>query len=156
VYQLLADMPAERFTALYTALPSDVSRALDGAIARMLNCRVPSVRRQPEALRAKALRAFILRERDDDVSADLLRAYFLGARKPLVTQFLDATGVAHEDGQVGEEDAEPDAARVPDAVKALLADHDPRDVRLYLQVAALQWPEHTGLADALEAVPASG
>jgi hypothetical protein len=61
------------------------------------------VAKQPEALRVKALRTWIGRQKDDAVAGDLLRAYFLGPRKALVIQFLDATGTAHEDGQVTEE-----------------------------------------------------
>src|SRR6185295_12981124 len=102
---LVLSLPPERFAAVYGALPTELSQALDGVIARMLNSRVASVRRQPEALRARALRAWIVRHRDEDVAGDLLRAYFLGPRQPLVTAFLDATGVPHENGQVTDDGA---------------------------------------------------
>jgi hypothetical protein len=159
--ELLLALPPERFLAVYTALPEEVSQALDGAIARMLNSRVGSVRRQPVALRARALRAFLARFRDEAVAADLLRAYFLGPRLPLVTAFLDATGVPHEQGQIGD-DARPDAAKIPDAVVALNAAHDPGDVQLYLAIAAMQWPDvpelkaaRTSTAPAAPATPAA-
>ncbi|MHC5209371.1 MAG: hypothetical protein ACYTG2_01475 [Planctomycetota bacterium] len=140
MHQLLTAMSPERFTVLYESLDPKVARALDGPIARMLNSRPRSIARQPVTLRVKALRAWITRERDEQVAGDLLAAYFLGPRKDLVTSFLDATGVTHEDGQV-EDDARPDAAKIPDAVAALLAEHDREDVGLYLQVAAQQWPD---------------
>lgn len=140
MHQLLTGMPLERFAALYESLDEGVARALDGAIARMLNCRAGSVARQPAAMRVKALRAWIARERDDSVAGDLLAAYFLGPRKDLVIAFLDATGVAHEEGRV-DGDARPDPAKVPDAARALAASHAQEDVRLYLQVASLQWPD---------------
>src|SRR5262249_26818231 len=85
VLDLVLALSPERFASLYGALPVDISTALDGAIARMLNSRVASVRKQPEALRAKALRAFLVRTRDEAVAGDVLRAYFLGPRLPLVT-----------------------------------------------------------------------
>jgi hypothetical protein len=150
VLDLVLALPAERFANLYGALPPDLSAALDGPIARMLNSRVPSVRRQPQALRARALRAWIVRQRDEDVAGDLLRVYFLGPRLPLVTSFLDATGVKHEKGQIGD-DAEPDPAKVPAAVEALQKEFEADDVRLYLAVAARQWPENKAVLEAAAA-----
>ena len=153
---LVLALPADRFANLYGALPPELSAALDGPIARMLNSRVPSVRRQPQALRARALRAWIVRQRDEDVAGDLLRAYFLGPRLPLVTSFLDATGVKHEKGQITDDESEPDAAKVPAAVEALLKEYDAEDVQLYLAVAAQQWPENAGVRDAAAADRKSG
>jgi hypothetical protein len=153
VYQLVASLPPERFAALYAALPPEARQALDAPVARVLNSRVPSVRRMPEALKVKALRAWLTREKDEALAGEMLRAYFLGPRKPLVLAFLEATGVKHEDGQVTDE-SEPDAARVPEAVQALLAAHERADVALYLRVAALQWPGNVAVRDALAALAA--
>ncbi len=147
--QIVLALPPERFAAVYGALPPELSAALDGAIARTLNARLPSVRRQPVALRARALRAWIVRQHDDTIASDLLRAYFLGPRLALVTAFLDATGVAHDKGQIADDGA-PAPDKVPAAVEALLAGHDRDDVRLYLAVAALQWPEIAALRKALD------
>jgi hypothetical protein len=151
MHKLLAELSPERFAALYASLDEPVARALDGSIARMLNCRPQSVRRQPAAMRAKALRAWILKQRDETVAGDLLRAYLLGPCKELVTQFLDATGVSHEDGQVAD-DSSPDAQKIPGAVEALLGAHERDDVALYLKVAALQWPDEAALRTALESL----
>jgi len=153
VHDLLIALPPERFATLYRSLDPPLARALDGAIAQVLHSRVQTVAKQPEAIRVKALRNWISRQKDDAVAGDLLRAYFLGPRKPLVIQFLDATGTEHEEGQVTEE-GKPDADKVPDAVKALLADHDRDDVRLYLQIAARQWPEVPAIGEALADLPA--
>ena len=147
MYQLVAELSPERFTALYRALPDEMRQALDAPVARVLNARPTFVRRQPEALKIKALRAFLARERDDTLSGEILRSYFLGPRKALVVAFLDATGVKHEDGQVADE-AAPDAAKVPEAVKALLAAHEGEDVALYLRIAAIQWPENEAIRKA--------
>ncbi|HZJ72615.1 MAG TPA: hypothetical protein VFF36_16895 [Planctomycetota bacterium] len=153
MHDILIALPPERFAALYRSLDPPLARALDGAIAQVLHARVQSVAKQPEGLRVKALRTWISRQKDDAVAGDLLRAYFLGPRKALVIQFLDATGTPHEEGQVTD-DGKPDAAKVADAVKALLADHDRDDVRLYLQIAARQWPEVPALGEALAGLPA--
>ena len=149
MFRLLTELPAERFAAIYEALPDDMSRAFDPAIARVLNARMPKVRKTPVAMRAKALRAFLMRERDEDVAGDILRAYFLGPRLELVTDFLDGVGVKHEKGQV-EDESEPDGGRVPAAIDAVLEDHDRGDLGLYLQIATVQWPEVEALKHAAE------
>ena len=148
MHDLLTALPPERFASLYRSLDPPLARALDGAIAQVLHARVQSVAKQPEAIRVKALRNWISRQKDDAVAGDLLRAYFLGPRKALVIQFLDATGTAHEEGQVTDE-GRPDPAKVGDAVSALMQAHDPEDVRLYLQIAARQWPDVPAVAEAL-------
>ena len=149
MYQILADLPPERFTAFYSALPEEMQRALDGPVARVLNARLPKVRHQPAALKVRALRAWLSRERDETLAAEMLRSYFLGPRKDLVVAFLDATGVKHKDGQI-EGDDKPDAAKVPDAIAALRKAHDAEDVRLYLRIAALQWPESEAIVKAAQ------
>lgn len=149
MHRLLTELSPERLAGLYAALPEQVRRALDVPIARALNSRPASVGKRPEALRVKALRSYLVRTRDDEVAGDLLRAYLLGPRADLVKGFLDATGVAHEDGQV-EGDAEPAPDKVGPAVEALLGTHEREDVHLYLQVARVQWPDNQGVADALQ------
>jgi hypothetical protein len=150
---LLTGMSPERLETLYTSLPDGEQAALDVAVARVLNSRVDVARRRPMPMRIKALRAWFQRSRDDDLALDVLRGYLLGPRQQLVTDFLDATGVAHEEGQVEDDDASPDGAKVPEAVQALAAKHDPVDVRLYLEVARRQWPQVPELTAALESLP---
>ncbi len=152
VLDLLTAMSPDRFGRLYARLDPQVARVFDGAIARVLNARPGSVGKLPAPTRTKALRAWLLREKDEAVAGDLLRAYFLGPAKELVVEFLDATGVKHEDGQV-EDGTEPDGGRVASAVSDLLEDHDVEDVRLYLQIAARQWPSIEELGRALEELP---
>ena len=53
MYQLLAELPPERFTAFYDALPEEMRQALDAPVARVLNTRLPSVRRQPAIIRER-------------------------------------------------------------------------------------------------------
>ncbi len=149
--ELLA-MSDERFASLYGSLEDNAKAGLDVPIARMLNSRVATAARRPLPMKLKALRAFLRRERDEDLALDMLRSYFLGPRKALVVDFLDGTGVEHEDGQIGEDDAEPDGTQVAVTVEALLNDHDKEDVRLYLAVARRQWPEIEAIEDALGTV----
>ena len=155
MYQLLTDLDLDRLGALYESLERPAQQILDGAIGKALNSRPQKVAKRPLEMRMKALRSWLLRTRDDELAGELLRAYLLGPRKELVTSFLDATGVPHEDGTVEEEDAKPDEAKVAEAVKGLLKDHHEGDVRLYLEIAVRQWPESEGLKTALDELRAA-
>jgi len=155
VYRLLTEMSVDRLAVVYEALPEEMTLALSGPIGQALNSRPQSVAKRPVGMKVRGLRAFLLKKKDETLSAEMLRAYFLGPRADLVKQFLDATGVAHEDGQVEHEDSQPDPKKVATAVKALREKHDDEDVDLYLRVAAIQWPENEGLAKAVEDVTAS-
>ena len=63
-------------------------------------------------------------------------------RKELVTGFLDATGVEHEDGMLEDLDkARPAAGKVREAVAELDKSFDRDDVTLYLSMCAEQWPD---------------
>ena len=46
------------------------------------------------------------------------------------------------------DEGEPDAAKVPEAVQALLAAHERNDVALYLRIAAIQWPDNEAIRKA--------
>ena len=154
MYDLIANLSLERLGVIYAALPEGSRRALAGTLATVLHARPHKVARFPQETQVKALRATLKKTRNDDLAQELLGAYFLGPRKPLVEQFLEATGVEHEDGQV-DGDAKPDDEKVPAAVKALLADHDAEDVLLYLQIAKQQWPKSEALEAECEALLAA-
>lgn len=154
MHELLTAMPLERLQGLYEALPDELARALDAPIAKALNSRPQTVAKRPVVMRMKALSAWLRRTRDDTLAGELLRTYLLGPRKELVVDFLDATGVEHEDGEI-EGDGAPDEARVPDALEALLADHDPGDVALYLEVATRQWPDSEAVTAARDKAKAA-
>ncbi len=147
--QLIDSMSLERLTALYESLEERGQRALDGPIGKALNSRPQTVAKRPLPMRIKALRAFILRTRDEDLALELVRSYLLGPRKDLVTGFLDGVGVPHEDGSI-EGDDEPAEDKVAETLEALGQEHDPGDVLLYLEVAAMQWPESEAVKKALE------
>jgi len=62
--------------------------------------------------------------------------------KELVTDFLDETGVEHEDGMIENVDtAKPAADKLAGAVAKLDEKHNPQDVTLYLSMCVEQWPQ---------------
>ena len=70
-----------------------------------------------------------------------LIVYHLAEHRPMMTAFLDALGIAHEDGLIKEEHVAPDPARIPPAVKQLSEQFPPEDVKLYLNTLLCQDPE---------------
>ncbi len=74
------------------------------------------------------------------VAARLLVAYHLEQQRPMMASFLDALGIAHEDGLIADENVEPpDAATLKSAAAAIAKAYPPDDVALYL--ATLQWQD---------------
>jgi len=73
-------------------------------------------------------------------------------KKELVTGFLDATGVAHEDGMIQDMDDDgPAADKIGAAVKELDSTFAPEDVTLYLALCVEMWPQSEALQAALAA-----
>ena len=87
------------------------------------------------------------------VAARLLVAYHLAHQRPMMAAFLDALGIAHEDGLISDEDMEaPSAERLAGAAKTLGGSYAAPDVALYLSTLMWQDPDTWG---GLEKVPES-
>ena len=64
------------------------------------------------------------------VAARLLVAYHLAHQRPMMAAFLDALGIAHEDGLINDEEMEaPPAERLEQAAKRLAPRFRPRTWR---------------------------
>ena len=59
----------------------------------------------------------------------------------MMVAFLDALGIAHEDGVIKEDEVKPDAAKMPAAVEQLAQQFPRDDVRLYLSTLVSQDPD---------------
>jgi hypothetical protein len=147
VLEELDRMSDERFLALYEALAQRGFGPLDAEVAKALKFRPQAIRKLPMETRARKARRLIEARRNAELCYELFGSYLVRTKKELVTSFLDATGVGHEDGMIADvEAAQPDPAKVPDAVRALDAEHPPEDVTLYLALCVEQWPDHERLA----------
>jgi hypothetical protein len=83
------------------------------------------------------------------MAARLLVAYHLEHQRPMMGAFLDALGIAHEEGIIAEEEVQPPA---PEALKkaatSIAASYPADDVSLYLSTLVWQDPDTWGsLAD---------
>jgi len=153
-YQVFAAMSqeqAERFLrTLSQEAPALAAQALAAAGAAM-KARPVYLRRLPLERRATAVRRALARVGANALAEELLAAYFLECRKPLLVEWLDRAGVPHEDGTLRDETpAPPEPASLAKAVAAFLENAGPepeareeRDLllRSFAAQSAVDWPD---------------
>jgi hypothetical protein len=83
----------------------------------------------------------------DQIAARALIVYHLAAQRPMMTAFLDALGITHEDGLIKDEGVKPDVAKVGPAAAQIAKQFPPDDVRIYLNTLRCQDPETWGALD---------
>ena len=118
-------------------------------IAQRIKFRIKSVLSMPVERKAKQLVA--LPAVSEMVAARLLVAYHLVHQRPMMGAFLDALGIAHEEGLISEEDVQPpDPEKLKAAAKTLAASYPAADVTVYLSTLTWQDPDTWGgLAESL-------
>ena len=105
------------------------------AIARRLNFRPKSVLALPIERRAKHLAH--LNDVSDSVATRALIAYHFSARRSLMGAFLDALGIAHEEGLIKEDSvAPPSKEKLAEAITSVRGTFPASDVDLYVQTLA--------------------
>jgi len=119
------------------------------AIASQYRFRPKTVRTLPLDKKVKYLAT--LPGLSDSVAGRVLVAYHLAHQRPMLGAFLDALGIAHDNGVLtGQDLAAPDAEKLKGAAETLRAAFPPADVDLYFQTLLVQDPETWGaLADLL-------
>src|SRR5262245_13409831 len=147
-YQVFAAMSPEEAERMLRVLAKDapamVRQAVDAA-AVSIKARPVFLRRQPFELRAKTIRRALARVSANLVADELLAIYFLECRKPLLLEWLDLVGLAHEDGALkDEEPKQPAASDLAAAVAKYRGAGDDPDRELLLRAfsaqAAIEWP----------------
>lgn len=132
------------FGHLAKEVPAAFTQAL-AAAAGAMRARPVFLQRQPFPKRAAAVRRALSRVAANPLAEELLAVYFLECRKPLLLEWLDGVGVAHEDGTLKEEQPpEPEAAALETAVATFREGEDAADRQLLLRAfaaqAAIDWP----------------
>ena len=77
----------------------------------------------------------------DTLAARTLAVYHLSEQRPMMGAFLDALGIAHDDGLIRDEAVTPDAAALGSAAAQLAGQYPPDNVSLYLNTLLCQDPE---------------
>jgi hypothetical protein len=117
------------------------------SIAHRIKFRLKSVQTMP--LDKKTRQLLSLPAVSEAVAARLLVSYHLQHQRPMMGSFLDALGIAHEEGLIADEELTPPAAdRLGAAARTLAASFPAEDVSLYFSTLLWQDPETWGgLAD---------
>jgi len=104
-------------------------------LARRLNFRAKSIQALSVERRARHLAQ--LTDISEHIATRALIAYHFAHRRPLMAGFLDALGVAHENGLIADEQMTPPTVEVLGAaIAAVRKTFDPADVDLYLRTLA--------------------
>jgi hypothetical protein len=86
----------------------------------------------------------------ETLAARALIVYHLAEQRPMMAAFLDALGIAHEDGLIQEDGATPEPEKLAPAAAEIARQFPPADVSLYLNTLLCQDPATWGgLADVI-------
>jgi len=104
-------------------------------LARRLKFRPQSIQALPVERRARQLAQ--VSDVTDAIATRALIAYHFSNHRPLMSAFLDALGIAHENGLISEEEVKaPDRERLAAAAATVKTSFDPVDVDFYLRTLA--------------------
>ena len=98
VIEQLRQLSPERFESIYETLARDGFGPLDGEVAKLMKFRPHMIRKVPFAQRARRARTIMEQAGNAEMCYELFGTYLFAAQKQLVLDFLDGTGVEHEDG----------------------------------------------------------
>jgi hypothetical protein len=153
-HELLGFMsPALALEILTYAYETDKAlyHATLGAVAEARKLRPVFLERQPRSQRHTMMLATLTRPALDLVAGNLLRTWLLKKHKQMLVDFLDALGIAHQDGVVEDLPKSMDDAKVRAAVEGLLAKYPPEAVAVYLhafnEMNEVEWPNLRAMLD---------
>jgi hypothetical protein len=146
--QLWKQLPPERKLQAAEAFWRDEHAAMEQAeavalIAQRIKFRTKSVVAMPVDKKSRQLVA--MATVSEMIAARLLVAYHLAAQRPMMGGFLDALGIAHENGLIeDEETAAPTPDKLREAAAAIATQYPREDVALYLSTLVWQDPDTWG------------
>lgn len=149
--QLWKQLSAERKTQAAEAFWSDRNASVEHAeaivaIAQRIKFRPKSV--IALSVEKKARHLLSVGAVSELVAARLLVAYHLAQQRPMMGAFLDALGIAHDEGLINDENMDPPSIeRLEKAASAIAASYPAEDVALYLSTLMWQDPDTWGDLD---------
>ena len=78
------------------------------------------------------------------LAARMLVVYHLAEQRPMMSAFLDAIGIAHDNGVIRDDAVTPDPTKITAAAAAIATDYPAQDVSLYLSTLLWQDPASWG------------
>jgi hypothetical protein len=116
----------------------EMYREAVGAAAGSLKMRPQVLRQQPAPRQAATIRRALAQVNQQDLGAHILIEWLTKCQKPMLGQFLDDLGIAHEDGMVKEGvGAEPEPEKLESAIARLRESFPAEYVRIYLSAFAV-------------------
>jgi hypothetical protein len=153
--QLWKTLPSDKKQQAAEAFWTDQEAGMEQAeaialIAQKIKFRAKSVVAMPSDKKARHLATFP--NVSELVAARLLVAYHLVHQRPMMGAFLDAVGIAHENGMIADQELKaPPADALRKGATAIAGQFPKDDVALYLSTLLWQDPDTWGaLGDAPE------
>jgi hypothetical protein len=147
-HQVFARMSPERAFELLSKvqekLPGVYTQAV-GAACVTLKARPQFMMKQPKEKRAQFVRQALSRFAAAAIAEEVLAAYFLEVRRDLLTEWLDALGIEHENGVLKQDHPqEPARETIASAVAKFRGGEGAEDRQLLLEAfaaqSAVEWP----------------
>lgn len=134
----------ELFESLHEANKPAYKGAMQAAAARR-KLRTIFLERKPRVERHAWVQGVLAQPSSEELGLEILQNWLLGTHRPMLGDFLDALGIAHEDGLVDVIPPQPPREKLDAAVDAIAAKHPPTAVKIYLNifqpVGAEAWPD---------------
>jgi hypothetical protein len=112
------------------------------AIAKKLRFRLKTVLGLDADKKARYLAT--VPELEETLAARVLVLYHLAEQRPMMAAFLDALGIAHDNGLIQDDVVAPDPAKLPTATAAIAGRFPADDVAIYLDTLVWQDPTSWG------------
>ena len=147
-HQVFARMSPERAFELLSKvqekLPGVYTQAV-GAACVTLKARPQFLMKQTKQKRAQFVRQALSRFAAAAIAEEVLAAYFLEVRRDLLTEWLDALGIEHENGILKNDNpAEPARGQIEAAISKFRSGDGAEDRQLLLEAfaaqSAVEWP----------------
>ena len=140
-------MPAEQRQRIALAFWKDEEAADDQVQAALLIAQQKKFR--PKTVVAldddrKAKHLASIAAVPETIAARALVVYHLAEQRPMMAAFLDALGIAHENGLIKDDGAKPEPSKIGPAAAQIAKQFPAEDVRLYLNTLLCQDPETWG------------
>jgi hypothetical protein len=113
-----------------------------GLVAKQMKFRPKTVNGLDDDRKARYLAS--VPELPEELAARVLVLYHLAEQRPMMGTFLDALGIAHENGVIEEDAVTPDPAKIAAAAAAIARMYPAHDVSLYLNTLLSQDPASWG------------
>jgi hypothetical protein len=156
-FEVFAGMSQEQARLVLREIREKAPAAFQQALllaCGVMRSRPVYMRGLPFDKQADSVRRALARVASNGVAEEMLAVYFLECHRPLLVEWLDAVGLAHEDGVLKDEaPAQPDEAKLREAAAGYLSGEEPERRRLCLCAFASQEPIDWPVLDALLAVP---